>query len=141
MGCHALPQGIFPTQRSSPCLPCLLHWQADSLPLAPPYIYVGFPGGSRRERICLQCRKPEFNPWVGKIPWGRAWQPTPVFLPGECHGQRSLAGYSPWGCKNTTEQLSTYAARLINKTFKKTQTTSTRNEEEDITKDHSDIKI
>ena len=39
-----------------------------------------------------------FDPWVGKIPWRRAWQPTPVFLPGECHGQRSLAGYSPWGC-------------------------------------------
>ena len=35
------------------------------------------------------------NPWVGKIPWRRAWQPTPVFLPGESHGQRSLAGYSP----------------------------------------------
>ena len=35
--------------------------------------------------------------WVGKIPWRPAWQPTPVFLPGEFHGQRSLAGYSPWG--------------------------------------------
>ena len=34
-----------------------------------------------------------------KIPWRRAWQPTPTFLPGEFHGQRSLAGYSPWGCK------------------------------------------
>ena len=39
----------------------------------------------------------EFNPWVGQISWRRAWQPTPVFLPGESHGQRSLAGYSPWG--------------------------------------------
>ena len=38
-----------------------------------------------------------FNPWVGKIPWRRARQPTPVFLPGESHGQKSLAGYSPWG--------------------------------------------
>ena len=37
--------------------------------------------------------------WVGKIPWRRAWQPTPVFLPGESHGQWSLAGYSPRGCK------------------------------------------
>ena len=35
--------------------------------------------------------------WVGKIPWKRKWQPTPIFLPGELHGQRSLAGYSPWG--------------------------------------------
>ena len=39
----------------------------------------------------------EFNPWVRKIPWRRAWQPTPLFLPGESHGQRSLAGYNPWG--------------------------------------------
>jgi len=38
-----------------------------------------------------------FNPWVGKIPWKRKWQPTPVILPGKSHGQRSLAGYSPWG--------------------------------------------
>ena len=43
-------------------------------------------------------------PGVGKIPWRREWQPTPVFLPGESQGPRSLAGYSPWGCKelNTT---------------------------------------
>ena len=40
-----------------------------------------------------------FNPWVGKIPWRRAWPSALVFLPGEAHGQRSLAGYSPWGCK------------------------------------------
>ena len=39
-----------------------------------------------------------FNPWVWKIPWRRAWELTPVFLPGESHGQRSLAGYSPLGC-------------------------------------------
>ena len=44
-------------------------------------------------------------PWVGKIPWRRKWQPTPVFLPGESHGQRSLEGYGPWGRKelNTTK--------------------------------------
>ena len=51
---------------------------------------------------------PGFDPWVGKIPWRRKWQPTPVFLPGKSHGQRSLAGYSPWGCKasHTTEKYS-----------------------------------
>ena len=44
---------------------------------------------------------------VGKIPWRREWQPTPVFFPGESHGQRSLAGYSPWDSKESdrTEQL------------------------------------
>ena len=46
-----------------------------------------------------------FHPWVGKISWRRAQQPTPVFLPGESNGQRSRAGYSPRGCKesDTTE--------------------------------------
>ena len=48
----------------------------------------------------------EFNPGVRKIPWRRAWQPTPIFLPGESHGQRSLVGYSLKGCKESdvTEQ-------------------------------------
>ena len=40
-----------------------------------------------------------FDPWVGKMPWRKAWEPTPVFLPGEFHGQRSLMGFSPWGHK------------------------------------------
>ena len=40
-----------------------------------------------------------FDPWVGKIPWGRKWQPTPGLLPGKFHGLRSLVGYSPWGCR------------------------------------------
>ena len=48
-------------------------------------------------RIRPQCRRPWFNSWVGKIPWTREWLPTPVLLPGEFYGQRSLAGYSPWG--------------------------------------------
>ena len=42
-----------------------------------------------------------FHPWVRKIPWRRKWQLTPVFLPGKFHRQRSLAGYSPWGCKES----------------------------------------
>ena len=48
-----------------------------------------------------------FNPWVRKIPWRREWQPTQIFLPGKFHAQRSLAGSSPWGSKesDTTEQL------------------------------------
>ena len=58
-------------------------------------------------RIGLQCGRPGFDPWVKKIPWRRAWQPTAVFLPGESHGQRSLVGYSPWDCieLDTTERL------------------------------------
>ena len=55
----------------------------------------------------LKCRRSRFDPWVVKSPWRREWLPTPVFLPGEFHGQRSLVGYSPWGHKEsgTTEQL------------------------------------
>ena len=48
-------------------------------------------------RICLQCRRLGFGPWFRKIPWRRKWQPPPVFLPGEVHGQNSLGGCSPWG--------------------------------------------
>ena len=52
-----------------------------------------------KESTC-QCRRLKIcglDPWVRKIPWRRKWQPTPVLLPGEAHGQRGLVGYSPWG--------------------------------------------
>ena len=70
---------------------------------------LGLPLWLRWQRIHLQCGRPGFDPWVGKIPWRREWQPTPVFLPGESLGQRNLASCSPWGRKDldTTEQLST----------------------------------
>ena len=70
-----------------------------------------FPQWLRRSKnICLQCRRTGFDPWAGKIPWRRAWQPTPVFWPGEFHGQRSLVDYSPWGHKelDTTEHLTPF---------------------------------
>ena len=56
---------------------------------------------------CSSDGEPGFDPWVGKCLWRREWQSSPVFLPGEFHGQRSLAGYSPWSCKelDMTEQL------------------------------------
>ena len=47
--------------------------------------------------ICLQCGRLGFDPWVGKIPWRRKWQPTPVLLPRKSHRRRSLVGYSLWG--------------------------------------------
>ena len=53
---------------------------------------MGFPGGASSKEPSCQCKRYGFEPWVGKIPWGRAGQPTPVFLPGESHGQRSLVG-------------------------------------------------
>jgi len=56
--------------------------------------------------ISVRCRRPRFDPFIGKIPGRREWLPTPAFLPEESHGQRSLMGYSPWGCKesDSTEQ-------------------------------------
>jgi len=47
----------------------------------------------------LQCRRTGFDSWVPLIPWRRGWQPTPVLLPGDFHGQKCLLGYSPWGEK------------------------------------------
>ena len=69
---------------------------------------MGFPGGASGKEPACQCRRPKrhgLDPWVRKIPWRSAWQPTPVFLPGEFHGQKSLAGYSPCGHRelDTTE--------------------------------------
>ena len=64
----------------------------------------GFTGDtSHKEPTCQwrRCKRRTFNPWVWKIPGRRAWQPTPVLLPGESHGQRSLVGYGPWDCKET----------------------------------------
>ena len=62
-----------------------------------------------------KCRRPGFDLWAGQIPWRRAWQPTPVFLPGESHGQRSLADYSPWGHKESdmTERLNNRLGSLL----------------------------
>ena len=60
-----------------------------------------FPSGSvvKNPPAMQETRRHQFDPWVRKIPWRRAWQPTPVFLPGEFHGQSSLADYSPQGRK------------------------------------------
>ena len=70
------------------------------------FIYLSidrdFLGGASDKELACQCKKHKrrrFDPWVGKVPWRRAWQLTPVFLPRESHGQRTLAGYSPQGLK------------------------------------------
>ena len=64
---------------------------------------------SSKESAC-QCKRPKrggFSPWVGKIPWRRAWKTTPVFLPGESHGQRNPTGYGPQARRelNTAEAI------------------------------------
>ena len=61
----------------------------------------GFPRWFSAKQSACQDRRCRFDPWVGKIPWKKTWQPTPVLLPGKSHGQRSLVGYSPWGRKES----------------------------------------
>ena len=70
-------------------------------------VYLGLPW-QLSSKAPPAYRRHGFHPWVWRIPWRRAWQPTPAFLPGKSHGQRSLAGYSPWGHKesDTTEATS-----------------------------------
>ena len=76
---------------------------------------LGFPGGTVLNNLPVNARdtRRRLNSWVGKITWRRKWQTAPVFLPGKLHGQRSLAGYSPWGGKelDMTEWLSTFPIR------------------------------
>ena len=90
--------------RSCPC--CSL-WTTFSFSVHKLRHQIELPWWLRWYRTCLLCRRPGFSPWVGKIAWRREWQPTPVFLPGESHGQMSLVGYNPCGCKesNRTERL------------------------------------
>ena len=105
VGCHALLQGIFQTEglnlglvhcrwilyclsHQKPAILCNIKWEK-----------MGFPGDTSGKECTCQCRRHKrhrFHPRVGKIPWKRAWQPAPVFLPGESREQRSLVGYSPW---------------------------------------------
>ena len=83
----------------------------------------GFPGGSevkKKKKKMHQPMQETQETWVHtlirKIPWRRKWQPPPVFLPGKFHGQKSLAGYSPWGCKalDMTERTRTHAFVCLN---------------------------
>ena len=73
----------------------------------------GFPGGASAKEPACQCRihkRCGFNAWVGKVPWRRKWQHTPVFLPGESHGQRNLEGCSPWGRKEVDTSEATLSS-------------------------------
>ena len=98
-----------------------LNWTELSFPLLR-FVFLSF---TQTQRICLQCRRPGFDPWVRKIPWRKKWQPTLVFLPGKSHRQRSLVGYSPWSHKElyTIERLHftfkhiTFIAHFISSIF------------------------
>ena len=80
-------------------------WFRSSQPLMI-FVCLFFPGGTRDGESACGVRRRRFNPWVRKTPWRRKWPFGPVVSPGEPHGQRSLAGHSPWGSRSQT-QLST----------------------------------
>ena len=73
--------------------------------------YLGFLGGSDGKESVFDAGDLGSVPRSGRFPWRRAWKPTPIFLPGESHGQRSLAGYSPWGCEESDTTEMTKQAR------------------------------
>ena len=89
----------------------------EQLDLDRSVLSLGFPGGASGKEPTCQCRRhkgPMFNLWVRKIPLTMKWQSTPVFWPGEFHGQRSLPGYGPSYHKelDTSERLSTHVLSL-----------------------------
>ena len=80
----------------------------------------GSPGGAGGKERFWSCRRHErcgLHPWVGEIPWRRAWQPTPGFLPGESHGQRSLVGCSPWGRTESDMTAIEHASHALSPVF------------------------
>ena len=107
---HSTAQNFIPELLRLNCWPMWdTSWSDTNLPLPLLFrlqscfvsLFTLIHDNSGREPAC-QCRRHNrcgLDIWVGKIPWRRAWQPAPVFLPGESHEQRSLVGHRPWGCK------------------------------------------
>ena len=97
-----------------PRFSCSVNSKSLFMPLAKPS--PGGAGGKEPAWQSRRCKRLEFDPWVGKIPWRRARRPTPVSLPGESHGQRSLAGYRSWVTESWT-QLSAHTQSLRTESF------------------------
>ena len=96
-------QSLLSISKLTTCSCLLCKWISELLIRVT--ILLGLPRWlSGKESIC-QCRRPDFDPWVKKIPWRREWQPTPVSLFGKSRGQRRLEGCSPWGCKRVGHDL------------------------------------
>ena len=93
------------------------YWPQVSIPLSIGKLLPSWLSGKESACQCRRHRRLGFDPWVGKIPWRRKWQCTPVFLPGKFHGQKSLAGYNPWGLKETdmTERTHTHTHTSVGK--------------------------
>ena len=111
---HVMSYGVTLKCFSSSCSAWVCSWSTwqarKSSVIAPFWLQLGFPGGAVVKNLPANAGDAKDDFWVRKIPWSRKWQPTPVSLPGKFHGQRSLAGCSPWGQKelDTTERTHTH---------------------------------
>ena len=103
------PAISFPGQRSHGSQEAISHFSTELQTRFPVSMHTGSFSGKEPACYCRRHKRRGLDPWVRKIPQRRKWQPTPAFLPGESHGQRSLVGYSPGGHKeqDMTEQLNT----------------------------------
>jgi len=104
----------------NPLFPCLSpSWKKKPTPVKSPLseimLCLWASMVAQMVKNLLKCRRPRLDPWVEKIPWKTDWLPTPVFLPGEFHGQRSLVFHSLWSCKESdmTEQLTLIVTCII----------------------------
>ena len=108
VGSLFLLQRVFQSQRWNPgllhCKQVLYHLSHQGSPINE---YIRISPMAQWVKNHLQCRRHRFDLWLRKFSWKRKWQPTPVFLSGESHGQRSLAGYSSWGHKRVGYDLGT----------------------------------
>ena len=97
---HCRGQGLVPVQGTK-IMHAMVNGQEKKREREREIIQYWLPWWLRQQRIRLQSKRSRFDPWIGKIPRRKEWQATPVFLPGEFHGQRNLVGYSPWGHKES----------------------------------------
>ena len=110
----SLRRSSWPRDRTQiSCISCTGRWVSYHFTTGQP-----LPDGASSIKSPCQCRRQGLDPWVEKILWRRKWLPTPVFLPGKFHGQRSLVGYSPWGHRRVRHDWRNLAHKhsRINKT-------------------------
>ena len=103
--CHLISSGrrripgSFSAAPTPPSSPARKAWSSSHCSCASPRVLPRWHNGKEPAGRCRRCKRRRFDPWVGKIPWSRKWQPTAVFLPEKSRGQRSWAGCSPKGHK------------------------------------------
>ena len=115
---HLIREALVATSATPPdsstaiLLPRLIFFLCKSYCITHTHTHTHTPWWLSGKESACQCRRRRFDLWIRKIPWRRKWQPTPVFLPGKSHEQKSLAGYSPWNLKRVGHNLVTEQQQL-----------------------------